>query len=534
MFPRAEKMIFVLCLLLSSFAVTRTCSELKDKANCGGDSKEGVKCSSPAARSWVSYRSGHPFPLQNLPYGVYRRRRHNNSKNTEASSTDNDDEQQHICTAIGDYICDLSVLATQLPELFEPSVVTALQQPVLNDYMSLGHVLWSSTRNTLTNLFQEHNSTLRDNESLRRKVLIRKKEVMMVLPAKIGDYTDFYASKEHASNLGKMFRPNQPPLLENWRHIPIGYHGRSSSIVISGTPIRRPNGQTRPVPDAPPVFGPSKAVDFELEVAAWIGPGNNLGEPISVHEAKQKHIFGYSLFNDWSARDIQKWEYVPLGPFLGKNFGCVLGEWIVAAEALEPFLMHGPTPEVPQLPYLQSREPGHYNVHLSISLEPKQKNINQGEKEEGDKKTSSSKKTVISETNFKYTYWSPSQMIAHHTSNGCNLQTGDLLASGTISGPEEGSFGSMIELAWQGTKPVMLDGRKGKHFQRHDDADEEKEKNNQEKNDVVEDQKEEVEVRRMVEDYDTVYMEAVCQGDGYVIGFGECSSQLLPAVEYKL
>lgn len=412
-----------------------------------------------ASTSWVKYLPDHPFPIQNLPYGC---------------GILPGQEKARPVTIIGDNIVDLS----QLSSFFEPEVAAAFQHSTLNAFMALGSAKWKSTRAALQKLFSDNSSALATDAALQKSVMYNPTSVRMVLPAEIGDYTDFYASKEHATNLGKMFRPGQPSLLPNWTHIPVGYHGRASSIVVSGTTLNRPHGQQRPDPEAPPVFGASKAVDFELEMAAYIGMGNDLGAPITVEQARE-NLFGFSLFNDWSARDIQKWEYVPLGPFLGKNFGSTISPWIVTTEAMEPFLTAGPEQDVTPLPYLKENKPGNYDVNLTVAIQP-----------EG------AEATIVSQTNWKYMYWSVYQQLVHHAINGCNMRPGDVIASGTISGPQEGTFGSMIELAWQGTKPVALS-------------------NGQE--------------RKMIQDNDTVIMSGECRGNGYRIGFGECSTKILPA-----
>lgn len=415
--------------------------------------------------SWVQYLPDHPFPIQNLPYGVF--------------STKND-ATHRVCSAIGDFVIDLKHLSTGLPAIFTDDVVRAFQEPVLNAFMSLGFEKWLETRKALTRLFSADEPLLRDNEVLRAATLIPSSEVQLHLPAKIGDYTDFYASKEHASNLGQMFRPGQPPLKENWLSMPIGYHGRASSVVVSGTPITRPNGQKRPVLDQPPVYGPCAMLDFELEMGAWIGTANALGKPVTTDEAR-KAVFGYSLFNDWSARDIQKWEYEPLGPFLGKNFGSTVSPWIVSTFALEPFMVEGPPQDPEPLPYLKQKFPGNIDLKLAVTLT-----------------TPEGESMVITNTNYKYMYWSAYQMVAHHTVNGCNLQPGDLLGSGTISGPVAGSFGSMIELAWQGTKPITFPSGAQ---------------------------------RKSILDGDVLALTGECVGQNYRIGFGECSGKVLPAIK---
>ncbi|GIY04688.1 fumarylacetoacetase [Caerostris extrusa] len=298
---------------------------------------------------------------------------------------------------------------------------------------------------------------------------------------KLGDYTDFYSSEEHATNCGIMFRGKDNALLPNWKYLPVGYHGRASSIVVSGTPIRRPNGQTRPDDSMPPQFGPSKLMDFELEMAFFVGCPSKLGEPISIEKA-QDHIFGMVLMNDWSARDIQKWEYVPLGPFLGKSLGTTISPWIVPMEALEPFLCENVPQDPTPFPYLKHSEPYNFDIHLEVSLLPE----------------NAKEATVISKSNFKYMYWTMKQQLTHHTITGCNMNSGDLLASGTISGKTPDSYGSLLELSWKGTKDIPLsDGQ----------------------------------TRRFLKDGDEVTLTGYCQGDDYLVGFGTCTGKILKALQ---
>jgi fumarylacetoacetase len=311
-------------------------------------------------------------------------------------------------------------------------------------------------------------------------VLIKNKEVEMLLPVKIGDYTDFYSSIEHATNVGKMFRDPENALLPNWRHLPVGYHGRASSIVVSGTPIHRPKGQFKDANMDKPAFGPSRSMDFELELAFITGKNTQLGESIATQEAEE-YIFGMVLFNDWSARDIQAWEYVPLGPFLGKNFGSSISAWVVPMEALEPFRVAGPVQEPEVLPYLSCSNAHNFDIQLEVWLQPDGKEASK-----------------ICTSNFKYMYWSMAQQLAHHTVNGCNVNIGDLMASGTISGPTEDSFGSMLELSWKGTRPLTLDTGESRTF---------------------------------IQDNDTVWMRGYAEMDGIRVGFGEVSGKLLPANE---
>ncbi|KAL6048052.1 Fumarylacetoacetase [Balamuthia mandrillaris] len=356
-------------------------------------------------RSFIEVPADSHFPIQNLPYGAFVRK----SAQTEVP---------HLGVAIGDQILDLNVIAKN--GLFSsPELNACFQEPTLNAFMALGKAAWKDARKTITALLSEGEATLRDNAQLREVALLPQSEAVMVLPATIGDYTDFYSSKEHATNVGTMFRGAENALMPNWLHLPVGYHGRASSVVVSGTPIRRPVGQTRPQDDQPPVFGPCKLLDFELEMAFFVGPGNKLGERIKIEEAED-HIFGMVLMNDWSARDIQKWEYVPLGPFCAKNFATTISPWVVPLEALEPFRVPSPKQEDPTpLPYLQDSSNAAYDIRLEVALKT-------------DKLDSPH---VVCRSNFKYLYWSMKQQLTHHAVTGCNMRPGDLLGSGTISGP---------------------------------------------------------------------------------------------------
>ena len=317
------------------------------------------------------------------------------------------------------------------------------ESTVLNDFMALGHSAWHEARERIKELLSKDCSTLRDSE-LRQTAFVEMAKCTMHLPARIGDYTDFYSSRDHATNVGIMFRGKENALMPNWLHLPVGYHGRASSVVVSNTPIRRPVGQTQPVENHPPVFGPCKLLDFELEMAFFVGAGNNLGEPIPIKQAHE-HIFGMVIMNDWSARDIQKWEYVPLGPFLAKNFGTTISPWVVPMEALMPFVHQGPVQDPKPLPYLQHDDPYSFDIKLEVALRVPE--LNNEEK-------------VICKSNFQNLYWSMKQQLAHHTITGCNVNPGDLLASGTISGPTKNSYGSMLELSWRGTEPLNLDEEK--------------------------------------------------------------------------
>jgi len=327
-------------------------------------------------------------------------------------------------------------------------------------------------------VFAKETPDLRDDQALRAKALHKMSAVRLLLPANVGDYSDFYASREHATNLGKMFRPNDEPLLPNWLWIPIGYHGRSSSVVVSGTPIRRPNGQVKPPTAAVPTFQRSGKMDFELEVALFFGPGNYLGEPISLGSAED-HMFGFVLMNDWSVRDVQPWEQTPLGPFTGKNLGTSVSPWIVTLEALEPFRVAAPEKNPPNLAYLADAGKSNYDVQLEVWISTAQHR----------------EPMRLTHSNFKYLYWSAKQQVVQHTVTGCNLRPGDLLGSGTISGPD-GQVGSLIELSTNGKTQVTLpDGEK----------------------------------RAFIEDGDEIILRGWAQGDGYRVGFGECRGVLLPA-----
>ncbi|MGB0650630.1 MAG: fumarylacetoacetase [Rhodothermales bacterium] len=408
--------------------------------------------------SFVEIPEGCDFPLENLPFGVF----------TPAGS-----DQPRPGTAIGQWVVDLKAL--QEAGLLETDVFAG---STLNAFMAAGRPVWTAVRSRLQSLLSADSPTLRDNEDLRLRVLFHQSDVQMVLPVDIGDYTDFYSSREHATNVGTMFRDPENALLPNWLHLPVGYHGRASSVVVSGTDVRRPMGQTKPA-DGPPVFGPCRLLDFELELGFFTGPGNALGERIPIEDAAD-HIFGFVLVNDWSARDIQKWEYVPLGPFLAKNFATSISPWIVTLDALEPFRCAGPSQDPQPLPYLQGSGDRSYDIALEVGIQP-----------EG-----ASMDDVVCRSNFKYMYWNISQQLAHHSVTGCTIRPGDLMASGTISGPDKGSYGSMLELSWRGQNPIPLsDGSE----------------------------------RKFIQDGDTVVMRGAAEKDGLRIGFGECRGKVLPA-----
>ena len=419
----------------------------------------------PDLRSWLEIPGDSDFPIQNIPFGIYR--------NREGDATP--------ASRIGDYIIDLSVLADfgYFDKLDIPNL-EVFYAPVLNDFISLGKKVTSTVRDRIAELFSTSNSELQEDEEARWLAILPAQGAEMLMPVHVGDYTDFYSSKEHATNVGIMFRDPENALLPNWKHIPVGYHGRSSSIVVSGTNIRRPLGQTKANDADTPSFGASRLVDFELEMAFITSSETALGQAIPVDEAEE-HIFGLVLFNDLSARDIQKWEYVPLGPFLSKNFGSVISPWIVTLEALEPFRIEGPVQDPPVLPYLSYKGKKGFDINLEVYLKPPVGAEN-----------------LICRSNFRYMYWNMAQQLAHQTVNGCNINPGDMYGSGTISGPEPGSFGSMLELAWNGTRPVRLsDGTE----------------------------------RKSLQDHDTVIMRGYAKNDKLRVGFGEVSTMILPARE---
>ena len=417
----------------------------------------------PALKSWIDVPANSDFPIQNIPFGVFLPA----------------DDIITTGTRIGDTAIDLSAMH-QLG-YFKDIVIPddTFLQDTLNDFISLGKPTWRAVRNRIAEVFDANNPKLRDNKEHRKRILFPVNEVQMLLPVYTEDYTDFYSSREHATNVGSMFRDPENALLPNWLHMPIGYHGRSSSIIISGEDVTRPKGQRMPPGADKPVFGPSTRVDFELEMAFITAEGKPLGQSISIDEAEE-YIFGMVLFNDWSARDIQAWEYVPLGPFLAKNFASSISPWVVTMDALEPYRVAGPKQDPEPLPYLQISGKKNYDVHLEVGIQP-----------EG------GTETTVSRSNFKYMYWNMCQQLAHHTVNGCNINTGDMMGSGTISGPTPDSFGSMLELSWGGKNPITLaDGSE----------------------------------RSFIEDNDTVIMRGWCTNGETRIGFGEVKSKLLPAV----
>ncbi|MBI1315346.1 fumarylacetoacetase [bacterium] len=418
----------------------------------------------PARRSWIDVPLLSDFPIQNLPFGVFIPT----------------DDVITLGSRIGDTVIDLSALH-QLG-YFEGIELPAdvFLQDSLNEFISMGAAKCRAVRDRLAWIFDADNDELKNNEGHRKNILFPADEVQMLMPIYVQDYTDFYSSREHASNVGSMFRDPNNPLLPNWLHIPVGYHGRSSSIVVSGVDVQRPKGQILEPGSDRPIFAPSRQMDFELEMAFVTCEGKPLGQSISIDEAEE-YIFGLLLFNDWSARDIQRWEYVPLGPFLGKNFASSVSPWIVTLDALEPFRCEGPVQDPPVLPYLTQTGAHHFDIELEVWIG-----------------TPTGSSTRVCRSNTRHLYWSMAQQLAHHTSNGCNVNCGDLMASGTISGPTPDSYGSMLELGWKGERPVAL-------------------------NDGT--------TRRFLEDGDLVEMRAWGEKNGVRIGFGSVRSRLLPASE---
>ncbi len=419
----------------------------------------------PALSSFLDVDADHPFPIQNLPYGVF----------TPPNTT-----VPRVGVAIGDHVLDLALLNEEGAfDTLNLRNVRPFAQPSLNEFMALGAEAWAAVREQIQTLLRADTDELRDDASLRERALWPREDVALHLPVEVGDYTDFYSSKQHATNVGTMFRGAENALKDNWVHLPVGYHGRASSVILSGQDVRRPCGQTRPDDDAPPVFGPSKLLDFELETGFFVGDGNALGTSIPIDTADE-HIFGMVLVNDWSARDIQGWEYDPLGPFLGKSFATTISPWVVPMAALEPFRTAGPTQEPEPLDYLQAEGDAAYDITLEVDLQT----------------PSMAEPHTICRSNTKHLYWTMRQQLAHHTINGCNARPGDLMASGTISGPTEDSYGSMLELSWRGENPVALPGD---------------------------------ETRSFLEDGDRVVLRGYAQGDGYRVGFGPAEGTVLPA-----
>ncbi len=423
----------------------------------------GDPTTDPRLTSFIPVETGSHFPIQNLPYCVFQRP---------------DDDAPRVGVRIGDMVLDLQMLqkhdlclGPQLPK-------GIFAQPSLNLFMGLGPDTWRAARVEISRLLSTDESRLQDDVALQEKVLLSIEQVRVRMPVRIGDYTDFYSSREHAANVGTMFRGKENALLPNWLELPVAYHGRASTVILSGTAFHRPRGQVMPEGSQRPVFSPSHLLDFELEMGFFVGPGNAFGRPIPVDEAAE-HIFGMVLVNDWSARDIQKWEYQPLGPFNAKNFATSISPWVVSMDALAPFRCAGPPQDPEPLAYLRTPGQHAYDIQLEVWL--------RGAKMERGRR--------ICRSNFKHVYWNLEQQLAHHTISGCNVQPGDLMASGTVSAPDPDGYGSMLELTWNGSKPLIFENG---------------------------------EQRKFLADGDTVTMTGWCEGDGYRIGFGEVSGTVLP------
>lgn len=420
-----------------------------------------IKANDPSLRSWVDVPPKSDFPIQNLPLGIFR----------------TEEDGPRVGIAIGDLILDLKVLSTlgylrNMP--FDPTVYSS---NVLNPLLLKGRDAVRELRNRISELLDDSNEELKSKAHHINQSFVAQSDAEMLMPVKVGDYTDFYSSEDHARNVGTMFRDPDNALLPNWKHIPVGYHGRASSIVVSGTAFHRPKGQTKTDDSDSPVFNPTRLLDFELEMAFVTYQGKPLGQSISTDEAEE-FIAGLVLFNDWSARDIQKWEYVPLGPFLAKNFVSTISPWLVLLDAFAPYKVDGPKQEPKVLPYLEYSGSHHYDINLEVHIVPE-----------------NGKGMKVCGSNYKYMYWNMAQQLAHHTVNGCNINCGDMMASGTISGPTEDSYGSMLELSWRGTKPItMPDGSE----------------------------------RKFILDGDTVVMRGFAEKDGIRIGFGQASAKVLP------
>jgi fumarylacetoacetase len=421
-----------------------------------------IPANNPSLTSWVEVAKNSDFPIQNLPFGIFKTAQ----------------DKERVGVRIGDFVLDLKALFVlgYLENL--PFELNDFDVNYLNSLMKKGKKGTRDLRNRISKLLDKNFTDLQKNEHHVAQVLIPVDQTTMCMPVQIGDYTDFYSSREHATNVGTMFRDPNNALLPNWLWIPVGYHGRASSVILSGQDIYRPKGQIKPNPDENPIYAPCRNLDFELETAFITFDGKALGDSISPNEAED-YIFGVCLFNDWSARDIQTWEYVPLGPFLSKNFASSISAWIVTLDALQAYKCEGPTQEHHELSYLEFEGEKSYDINLQVFIQP----------ENGEE-------NLICKSNLKYMYWNMAQQLAHHTVNGCNVRCGDLMGSGTISGPTPDSYGSMLELAWKGTKPLkMSDGTE----------------------------------RKFIQDNDSVIMRGYCEKDGVRIGFGEVRAKVLPA-----
>jgi fumarylacetoacetase len=416
----------------------------------------------PKLRSFIDVDATSDFPIQNLPYGVF---------------SSKDGLAPRVGVAIGDYVLDLWEL--EQDSRLDVGALGVFAGPTLNAFMALGPKVWSQTRLRISELLRHDNPELRDNSELRARVLVPMADIKLYLPVAVAGYTDFYSSREHATNVGVMFRGKDNALQPNWLHMPIGYNGRASTVVVSGTSVRRPRGQLKPPTAELPSFGACKRLDFELEMGFVVGQPSKMGEMLTERQAEAM-IFGFVILNDWSARDIQQWEYVPLGPFQAKAFGTSISPWIVTREALEPFRVHGPAQDPAPLPYLKQALANNYDLQLDVGLRTAEMN----------------EAMRICRTNFKYMYWSSVQQLVHHASSGCAMNVGDLIGSGTISGPDKDARGSLLEISWNGTEPVELPGGAKRTF---------------------------------LEDGDSLVMHGWCQGDGYRVGFGEVEGTILPA-----
>lgn len=416
-----------------------------------------IKANDKNIKTWLEVSDNSDFPIQNIPFGIAKV-----------------NEDVFVATRIGDTVINLYKIAQLGFFNIDEEVFASFR---LNDFMLFGKQATRDVRDAISDIFNAENEKAINNADL-QGALNNVAEVEMLMPMEIGDYTDFYSSEQHAYNVGCLFRDPNNALLPNWKHIPVGYHGRASSILPSGVAFNRPKGQKKPPTAEVPVFGQSNLLDFELETAFFTYEGKPLGDSISTEEADE-YIFGMALLNDWSARDIQGWEYVPLGPFLGKSFASHLSCWIVTLDALEPFRTAGPVQDPKVLPYLEYAGDKHVDINLEVLIQP-----------EG------GEETTVSKSNYKYMYWNMNQQLAHHSVNGCNIRVGDCMGSGTISGPKESEFGSMLELSWKGTKTIpMKDGTE----------------------------------RKFINDNDTVIMRGFAEKDGLRIGFGEVAAKVLSA-----
>ena len=412
-----------------------------------------------SAPSFIEVAANSDFPLQNLPYGVFQPQ----------------GEAARVGVAIGREVVDLAAL--EAAGLLQTGSTPVFNQTTLNAFIALGRPVWQQVRARLQQLLSADCAELRDNADLRQQAFYPQADVVMLLPIEVPGYTDFYSSKEHAYNVGCMFRDPKNALMQNWSELPVSYNGRASSVVVSGTDLVRPSGQIKLPNEERPVFSACRKLDFELETGFIVGKATALGETIAIDDA-ENHIFGMVLLNDWSARDIQQWEYVPLGPFNSKTFGTSISPWVVTLEALEPFRSAAPAQDPQPLAYLRASNNSNYDIQLQVAI------------------ATEDSETVISNTNFKYMYWSMAQQLTHHTIAGCNVRVGDLMGSGTISGPEKDSRGSLLELTWNTTEPLTLEGGEQRGF---------------------------------LEDGDTLIMRGHCEQDGLRIGFGEVRGTVLPA-----